>query len=354
MLRTLFVLSLISICLGGCSRCSGPSEVSAPEVDPPPVAVKSARDADLEVIVRVAGQADQVERQVLWVVAEERRNAPRSPFGKVLRAALMALDGKLATKGLFECENYTFNKSGGPGAWTFEFGENCGGRDGSKFIATWRSTSPKTAQVDFIPAHLHEVVGLNASALGRRRTCQVTWNEKGVLDFLSCPGWEVDRGEQLLRLTTMEFRRDRQNLMTLKGQVLESLHPVRKIDARVPLEGVISVTETELVAPAQPPEPPEPPPTAGPAEAVPPPESEAPPTVVGEPIPMERGSIDFEGENDGTSEPPILDGAPLVDSQPEPDYIPAESVPGTSEGEMGDGQEGEIDGGEEPKVIRSR
>lgn len=263
-LLPLFVLS-------GCFRtapreAAPPAEaVSAPfEKSEKKSAKAPARDADLLRVVKLAVQADQVQREAWWVISTERRPAPKSAFGKLSRAALWALDGRLTTKGLFNCESYLFKKDDKTplGPWSGTFSEKCG-KGPEKQLAVWRGTGPRSARVEFSPANLGEVLGLGSSIFGKPLSCEISWTENEILSVLSCPNWEQDRGPQIVRLETYEYRRDEGNLLKLKGKVLENLLPVRKIEASVPLEGKITVVETELNPPepdpARPPAPPTPP-----------------------------------------------------------------------------------------------
>lgn len=260
-----WVVSLfVGVAVSGCFRTPEPKS-QAPAEAPPAVAKPKppARDADLLRITKLAAQADQVQREAWWVVSGERRPAPKSAFGKLSRAALWALDGKLATKGVFNCDQYRFAKDAGAGPWAGTFSEKCGERSPEKKLAVWRDTGPKSARVEFFPANLGEVLGLGASIFGKPLACELTWTENGILSTLSCPGWEQDRNHQMIRLDVYEYKREQGAILKLKGKVLENLLPVRKIESEVPLEGKITVTETELnppePEPAKPAAPPEPP-----------------------------------------------------------------------------------------------
>lgn len=240
--------------LCGCFKTSVEEKPAVePAAAPPVAAARTAkpatppRDPNLLRITKIALQADQVQREAWRVIADERRGPLRSAFGKLQRAALMALDERLSSKGMFECDRYVHRVN--PGAsWSATFSEICA-KDGGREIATWTTIAPSRARVEFVPQNLREVLGTGASIFGRKMTCELSWGENDVLDELSCPGWEQDRGTQIVRLDTFRYRRNQGQLLSLKGKLMENLVAVRKIESEVPLEGKITVTETELNPP---------------------------------------------------------------------------------------------------------
>lgn len=244
--------------LAGCFGSSKKSPEEPVPVDASLIVAKmqtpsnpNQRDEFLVTLIKISLQADQVAREAGRVLSDEKKSADRSPFGKIHRAGLMAQDGRLAKKGFFGCDRYAVErKRNGPRteAWIFE---DCSGR---KELAHWKQTGTHQADVEFTPSNLGEVLGTGASILARKFTCTVTWTDAGILDTLSCPGWEQDRGSQIARLATFEYKKDAGSILKLRGQMLENLQPVRKVEANVPLAGRITVVETELNAP--PPEPP--------------------------------------------------------------------------------------------------
>ncbi|MBX2986326.1 MAG: hypothetical protein KF802_00380 [Bdellovibrionaceae bacterium] len=254
-MRFAWVLLFIAALTGtGCSRCSPPPPVEGERSDPRPVpppearaAPKAVRDPRLLQMVKLSVQADQILREAWWVLAGEKLPAPRSVFGKVQRAALLRLDGRLATKNVFRCDRYEMKITEKP-SWSATLAETCV-KNSPREFAVWTLESPTSARVEFSPQHLEEVLGLGTSVYGRRLTCRLRWSGEAVLDHLSCPQWEQDRRHQLLRLEVFEYKREGQALLRLRGRILENLQPVKKIEADVPLEGKIVVTETELAPP---------------------------------------------------------------------------------------------------------
>ncbi|HRO68702.1 MAG TPA: hypothetical protein PL182_14105, partial [Pseudobdellovibrionaceae bacterium] len=211
-MRFLFFPFLICV-LTSCSWFSRQKqEIAAPTepavvVPKAPKLVNETRDPRLLQVVKVTLQADQVMREAWWVVSGERRIAPRSLFGKLHRASLFVMDGRLATKGIFSCDQYLMKEENPADSREKTFFETCV-KGQEKRIAKWTLSSPTSAKADFYPEHLAEVVGLNASIFSKRLECELSWDSNGILTRLSCPNWEQDRDGQLIRLTRMQYEKD--------------------------------------------------------------------------------------------------------------------------------------------------
>lgn len=214
----------------------------------PLLKAKPVKDPNLQLVQRLATQADQIHREAWWVLTSERRPLEHSAFGKILRAASQQLEGKLAKKGVFNCDRYVFQLIK-TDPWTAVFSEKCNDKAPENELATWTMTGPRSAEVMFVPAHLAEVLGLGASLFAKKFKCEMTWSESKVIDRLNCPDWEQERKNQILRLSNFEYVREGQALLKMKGQALENLVPVRKIETEVPVDGNIVVIETELEKP---------------------------------------------------------------------------------------------------------
>lgn len=290
-----------------------PTSVEAP-IPGPVIAPKLGKDPNLLRVVKLTTQADQILREAWWVVAGERRTALRSAFGKVHRAALSAMDERLASKGIFRCDRYLFKSR--PGSeWGGAFFEKCSEKEPERELASWTSEGARKARVEFVSSNLEEVLGLNVAIFGKRVSCRLSWSESEIIEELSCPGWEQDRNGQIVRLDVLSYSREGGRLLKLRGKVLENLSPVRKIEADVPLEGKIVVTETELNAPA-----PEPPPKPAPATA----ERAAVPPAAED---GQSGSPQAEAVDPDVLRARMQEMDPYSQPLPAPDFIPPPPVP---------------------------
>lgn len=273
MLRWLFLFCTI-VSLVSCF----PREEKAADslVSPAPNSTKKmtpvgapSKDRNLDIFVRYFEQADAIHREAWWVLTNERRTVGRSPFGKVQRAILSSQNIKLANKSLFRCDRYLVKRDimgiqGYP--QRLEIFEKCSEKLAAKKLAELAIPHIKEIQVTFFSENMEEVLGLGATVLNKRIQCTLTGTELGQLLTLKCKDWAQDRSkEQMILLTVYDYEKAGRNLIKLRGKVYENLTDIRKIEADVPLEGKIYVTETELYAP----EPtPVPTPKASPSPAV--------------------------------------------------------------------------------------
>ncbi len=248
--------------------------MAAPKVVQKPTAAEegTSKDKSLSVFTRYFEQADAIHREAWWVLTAERRPVGKSPFGKIQRALLSSQNIKLSNKSLFRCDRYIVKRdvmglNGFPQRG--EVFEKCSEKLEAKKIAEFSASSESEIQVTFFPENLEEILGLGATVLNKHIQCALKGNEKGQLSSLKCKDWSQDRSkEQMIRLDVYDYEQAGRNLIKLRGKVYENLTDTRKIEADVPLEGKILVTETELYAPTPTPTPtptPSPSPKASPS-----------------------------------------------------------------------------------------
>lgn len=244
----------------------------------------AGKDKSLDVFVRYFEQADSIHREAWWVLTNERRPVGKSPFGKVQRALLASQNIKLTNKSMFSCDRYLVKRDvmglqGYP--QKAEVFEKCSEKIEAKKIAQFFAPNGQEIQATFFPENLEEILGLGATVLNKTIQCTLNGTEQGQLQKLKCKDWAQDRSkEQMIRLDVYDYEKAGRNLIKLRGKVYENLSDTRKIEADVPMEGKIYVTETELYPPA--PEPvPKPSPT--PKTAAP----SAPPLT----LPLEGGAV---------------------------------------------------------------
>ncbi|WP_415062467.1 hypothetical protein [Bdellovibrio sp.] len=235
--------------------------VAAPKVIQKSVATEDGmnKDKSLSIFTRYFEQADAIHREAWWVLTAERRPVGKSPFGKIQRALLSSQNIKLSNKSMFRCDRYVVKRDvmgldGFPQKG--EVFEKCSEKTEAKKLADFSATSFSEIQVTFFPENLEEILGLGATVLNKHIQCTLRGNEKGQLSSLKCKDWAQDRNkEQMIRLDVYDYEQAGRNLIKLRGKVYENLSDIRKIEADVPLEGKILVTETELYAPTPTPTP---------------------------------------------------------------------------------------------------
>ncbi len=210
------------------------------------------KDRILSSFARLLMQADAIHREAWWVVAADRKVQGKSIFGKLQRAIISELGEKIANKNVFSCDRYFVKREilsmqGFPQKG--EAFEKCVS-GGSASFAEYEIKNENLALIIFYPQHLNDVVGLATSILNRKIRCTLNGSGDDKLEKLHCENLAQDRNaSQSIQFSVYNYERAGQNLIEIKGQVYEDLLPIRKIEAKVPLEGKISVVETQVEAP---------------------------------------------------------------------------------------------------------
>lgn len=222
--------------------------------------VDKGKYKSLGVIARYFEKADAIHREAWWVMSSERRPAGKSPFGKIQRALLSSQNIKLSNKSIFRCDRYLVKRDvmkmdGFP--QRVEIFEKCSVKIEAKKIAQFFAPNENEIQVDFFPENLEEILGLGATVLNKTIHCTLRGNDREQLISLKCQDWAQERSkEHLIRLDVYEYEMTGRNLIKLRGKVYENLSEARKLEADVPVDGKIFVTETEMYPPDISPEPP--------------------------------------------------------------------------------------------------
>lgn len=218
---------------------------------------KSKMKESLQTIAKVVRQADAVTREMWWVIAADRKPAQRSPFGKVERALLFEVGQKLTKSTGFRCDNYQIKR---PEAWMYPYGiqvlESCVVKN-PQLIAEVNIESEGQLSISFFPENLTEILGLQASVVNKKATCQLWYQRNGVLSKMRCKNWTQDRNDkELVDLDVFNYQSEGPALMEVKGNILEDMNPVKKIQSTIPLDGPILVKEVEIPDPVTPHPPP--------------------------------------------------------------------------------------------------
>lgn len=216
---------------------------------------KKALDRENEKIKKWFEQMDAIMREAVWVVRKDRPPVGKSIFGKMQRALLIETNQRLSNKSLFRCDSYTMSRQvaseqGVP--QTAEVLHRCGSKESYIKIGSWEHPSPNTLKMRFQGGNLEEVLGVATGILSPQITCELSSNETGTIEKFSCSGLMIDydsKKNQVLKFSRFEYERGAKMVLHLRAEILESLDPIRKIEADVPIEGSILVTETVLQAP---------------------------------------------------------------------------------------------------------
>lgn len=238
-------------------KSQAPLEIAKPKIAKTPKEVPAVfKDKNLKLIAGYFEKADSIHREAWWVLANERRSVGKSPFGKIHRALLAAQNIKLSNKSIFGCDRYLVKRdvlklSGFP--QKAEIFEKCSDKIEAKKIAQFFAPNANEIQAVFYPENLEELLGLGATVLNKAIQCTLKGNDKEQLVSLRCQNWSQERSkEHLILLDVYDYEMEGRNLIKLRGKVYENLSESRKIEADVPMQGKIFVTETELYPPEQP------------------------------------------------------------------------------------------------------
>jgi hypothetical protein len=228
-------------------------------VNMPKKVVVSPQEKTMNLFAHLMEQADSVHREAWWVLTGERPPLLKSAFGKVQRAILSQQNAKLGNKSLFSCDRYevkrdVMSQTGYP--QKIEMYEKCSSKAPAKHMAFLNAQKEGEFEITFYPEGLQEVLGMSAAILNKAIVCRVRTNSSEQLLGLSCKDWAQEKNKtQMIRLDVYDYQKEGQDMIKLRGKIYENLTDIRKIEADVPMNGKITVTETELYAPTPSPTP---------------------------------------------------------------------------------------------------
>ncbi len=201
---------------------------------------------NLKLSAKIFRQADAVAREMWWVAANDRKPIHQSPFGRIYRA-LMKEIGKPLPKGLsFKCDSYKVtNLANVERPLKLEIYEACNLKN-NLLIATWTLDLENNLQVDFYPTNLANDLGLISALVNKKIHCDLRFIGS-QLKTMKCQNWAQDRSKtQVIELSTFNYTADKEEILEIKGVVLEDLNPKSKIEVKVPMAGKIIVIEKEI------------------------------------------------------------------------------------------------------------
>lgn len=241
-----------------CAACTRPKEVQSP---PALVNSKTAparekkQNRELQKIAKWFEQMDAIFRESVWVLRKDRPPQGKSIFGKMHRAILVEMKEKLSNKSLFRCDLYSMTRDVGGIDGVPQKAQvlhKCGSKESFVKIGDWDHPKAQVLTMNFQGGNLGEVLGLATGVFSPKISCELKANESGTIESFSCKDLMIDfdvKKNQVFRFDRFEYQRSASKILKLRGEVLENLDPVRKIEADVPLEGSILVTETVLQEP---------------------------------------------------------------------------------------------------------
>ncbi len=194
-------------------------------------------------------QAEDVEREVWWIVTDRRLEASTSPF-RILRAAAVQTLKKDKSQNLGSQNRLTgipfkFCKSLQvvlEDSQSWRVVSLC--QKPAREIGRMRllQTSPIRWEVTIKPAAFEEHFGLSTGILFRQFLCLLDLDQKGKLIKMSCPSYVRDRrlGE-IVQFKTLEYESQGSPLLKIEGDVKKDLQVIATFKSDVPLTGDIAL-----------------------------------------------------------------------------------------------------------------
>ncbi len=208
-------------------------------------------DRRVKNLILLLTQADQIHREVLWVLLKDRPPEGKSFFGKTQRALIQSRGQKLTGKSAFRCDQYdvTFQSGKMTGLpLSFTFFEICSKSQGPKKFATLQMSSEGKFIAKYESEGLEEIVGIGSSILNKTMTCEVRLQGESVISQLSCDLILHDKNsEEIYELKKYVYVAGENSLISIEGNLLKNLVAQRKISVNVPLVGKIKMSEVELI-----------------------------------------------------------------------------------------------------------
>ncbi len=215
------------------------------EVSQIPVKKMTSKPADYFTKDRMAlvKELDEVMREMIWLIRSERPVANKTLFGKVFRALQQAKGIKLTEKSKQACDQYELEKIT---EFQYRIYEHCQKHRAPDLLAKidW---SHKSVNFQFQGQNYADILGLAASLVAPTVECQVTTDDASKLVKMDCSGFRITRADQVARFDAMTFRKGKDPLMYLKGEVLKNLLPFSELTISVPLTGKVKILEKKKV-----------------------------------------------------------------------------------------------------------
>lgn len=264
--KSYLVLLLAALGLLSCVKKSGPKETLPKTVqnsidnsiEKKPL--QTPLDLRIKNLTQVFSQADQIHREVLWVLLKDRPARGKSFFGKSMRALVDHQGIKLSGKSFFRCDQYELSvqsESLKALPLNISFFESCQKNRPARKFAQLEMTSAQKFKVSFFSENLEEVLGMASSILNKNFNCSFDLENETVISKLSCDLVLHDKSTDEM----FEFKKyiytqsistnristhSKENLILIEGHLLRNLLPQRQVKLRVPLEGKIKLTEIEM------------------------------------------------------------------------------------------------------------
>ncbi|NUM58237.1 MAG: hypothetical protein HUU56_06380 [Bdellovibrionaceae bacterium] len=190
----------------------------------------------------VLQEADEIQREIVWLITESRPLFNKTLFGKLLRAKLQAQGIKLKDKSKHSCDIYQTKDMKS----YFQVSEFCQKYRLPDILAEVDASSQTELKVKFYGQNFSDVIGVSAALVAPKVECLVVVDADLRLVKLSCENFKFSRKDQIVELKKMEYDKNRSPTISLEGVVLENMLPYSKLSVVVPEVGKIKIKEVKL------------------------------------------------------------------------------------------------------------
>tara|TARA_B110001454_G_C12723280_1_gene436273 strand:- start:28340 stop:29398 length:1059 start_codon:yes stop_codon:yes gene_type:complete len=188
-------------------------------------------------------ELDDVMREMIWLIRSERPSANKTLFGKVYRALQQAKGGKLTEKSKHTCDQYQLEKVS---EYQYRVFEYCQKHRNPDLLAKIDWSQSRVA-FQFQGQNYADILGGAAALVAPVIDCAVTIEGESRLSELYCAGFRITRAENVVRFSSIGYKKGKDPMMVMKGEVLKNLLPYSDLMISVPLSGKVQVLEKKKV-----------------------------------------------------------------------------------------------------------
>lgn len=187
-------------------------------------------------------EADEINRELVWLITNKRPAFNKTYFGKILRAKNQYQNIKLKDKSRHACDNYQIKISGA----NFEVFEYCQKHRSADILAKVEMKNKKQLHIIFYGQNYSDVIGINAAIVAPKVECDLQINDNYAVQVIKCEPFKFSKGEQVVELSYFSYDLSQNPRMKVEGKVLENMLPYSTLSVVVPEVGKITIKETKL------------------------------------------------------------------------------------------------------------
>lgn len=187
-------------------------------------------------------EADEVNREIVWLITEQRPQYNKTLFGKVLRAKSQYQKVKLKNKSQHACDNYHIKVEEA----YFQVFEFCQKHRDPDLLAQVNIKGRHHLHFTFYGQNFADIIGVSAALVSPKIECDLLVTANLGLQKLTCETFKFTRRGQVVELKKFIFDKEANPTISLEGQILENMLPYSKLQVFVPEVGKIKIREIKL------------------------------------------------------------------------------------------------------------